>query len=396
MNAKTNMNMGKWTQKRFEVVWRFLTTKDTFSWQYLHARLPLLIALVLLVLTTSMWTFWSVGELFYEGWWGPWYYRAPYLIPGAVCLLITFFVLTWPRIFGWITIILSGVFTAWWLSMLSSRVGGLSLLAILSLLPMSGMLILVGALLLLEARRQRQRQRTCWVPPRHPLRRYWRYVIGIGIPLVIALVMVIFNIWLHTLRVNDGYQGERLIEGNGVRLIWAPSGPGWATGPDWQGINDGTVPEFPSWNHIALYGLAPVGFEDKLILEDRQFASGEEFAEYNLCRYLSADGFSLLDEQQNIWRLPTANEVVRSLIWRGENAGCTWDGISPKSTCASPFTHKDTPLWDLDRSAVYYWVADEYNRQEAYYVSCTGYVNHQPKNWGNSRHGFRCVRYPTQ
>ncbi|RMD93222.1 MAG: hypothetical protein D6814_15915, partial [Calditrichaeota bacterium] len=51
-----------------------------------------------------------------------------------------------------------------------------------------------------------------------------------------------------------------------------------------------------------------------------------------------------------------------------------------------------SPLWAPNWSPIYYWAADEFNERQAYYVSYNGYVQHQPKSWGNPRHGYRCVR----
>ncbi|MGB9301771.1 MAG: hypothetical protein WCD51_14435 [Anaerolineae bacterium] len=49
----------------------------------------------------------------------------------------------------------------------------------------------------------------------------------------------------------------------------------------------------------------------------------------------------------------------------------------------------------LLRSRCHYWSADEYDEQEAYYVSYHGsIVSYQPKSWGNPRHGYPCVREP--
>ncbi len=45
-----------------------------------------------------------------------------------------------------------------------------------------------------------------------------------------------------------------------------------------------------------------------------------------LCRYLSEDGLTLMAEPQGIWRMPTTDEIVRSLARHGQNAGCAWDG----------------------------------------------------------------------
>ena len=49
---------------------------------------------------------------------------------------------------------------------------------------------------------------------------------------------------------------------------------------------------------------------------------------------------------------------------------------------------------------IYYWSADEYDEEDAWYVPYTGgrryggVTSHQPKGWGNPRHGYRCVREP--
>jgi hypothetical protein len=113
-----------------------------------------------------------------------------------------------------------------------------------------------------------------------------------------------------------------------------------------------------------------------------------------LCRHLSEDGLTLLGEPQDIWRMPTTEEIVRSLVRDGAQAGCTWDGVSGSARCrVSP--DKETPLWVPDWSPIYYWSADEYDEHEAYYVSYHGgIISHQSKSWGNPRHGYRCVREP--
>jgi hypothetical protein len=100
--------------------------------------------------------------------------------------------------------------------------------------------------------------------------------------------------------------------------------------------------------------------------------------------------------------MPTTDEIVRSLVRHGENAGCAlrqaqdgaWDGESGEADCrTSP--DKETPLWAPDQPPIYYWSADEYDEHEAYYVGYNGRgVYSQKKSWGNPRHGYRCVREP--
>jgi hypothetical protein len=170
-----------------------------------------------------------------------------------------------------------------------------------------------------------------------------------------------------------------LIEGNGVALVWAPSGPGW-------------YEHYYSWNDIAFYGVSPVGFGEKPGYEDRD-ATLEDMNTTGLCCYLSEDGLTIMNEPQYIWRMPTVDEIVRSLVRHGENAGCTWDGKSERANC-QVLPDKETPLWAPDWSPIYYWAADEYDEHKAYYVSYNGRLNYQPKSWGNQRHGYRFVRDP--
>ena len=82
-------------------------------------------------------------------------------------------------------------------------------------------------------------------------------------------------------------------EGDGVTLVWAPAGPGWNWKQPWGG--------YPSWQDLALYGVPPIGLDDKPGY-GRQgegyvttvFAGAREMAQTQLCRYLSADGTTLL------------------------------------------------------------------------------------------------------
>ena len=51
--------------------------------------------------------------------------------------------------------------------------------------------------------------------------------------------------------------------------------------------------------------------------------------------------------------------------------------------------------WAPDEEPIYYWSADEYDGEEAWYVPYNGgMLGYQPKEWGNPRHGYRCVREP--
>lgn len=193
-------------------------------------------------------------------------------------------------------------------------------------------------------------------------------------------------------RVDDGDRGTQLIEGNDVTLVWAPEGPGWNWKQPWGG--------YPSWQSLALYGVPPVGLEDKPGY-GRQggdgpivFADGDDMAQTNLCRYLNAAGTTLMDQPQNIWRMPTTEEIIRSLVRHDKNAGCTWQGEFGEQVTCTILPDKESPLWATDHPVIYYWTADAYNEDRGYFVAYNGTVNATYKLGGNPRHSYRCVREP--
>jgi len=365
----------------------------TMGTQGLKHKLPGYVGTGLLILATSLWTFWGVGEMYYEGWWGAWSNRLPYLVPVLVCLALTVLVLTWPRAGGWLIITIGGVFTVWWWWR-TAVTFGLDLAKLLGMLPASGLLVAVGILFLYEARYQRKLLAEGFTGSRTWLWRNLRYVLALGFPLIVAIAISIYWLPIVLTRVDDGDRGARLIQGNEVVLVWAPAGPGW-----WEGIEASRAAgellsgANPSWNDLAFYGVLPVGFGPKSGLEGVD-ATTEDMNTTGLCCYLSEDGLTIMDEPQYIWRMPTVDEIVRTLVRHGENAGCIWDGKARHATCQI-IPDKETPLWVPNWSPIYYWAADEYNHQEAYYVAYNGsIVGHQPKSWGNPRHGYRYVREP--
>jgi hypothetical protein len=364
------------------------------------------IAIVLLVAITALWTFWGTAEMYYEGWWGEWTNRLGYLVPGMAFLLLSLLIIRWPRFGGWLLILLGGGFTAFYWSVQFSR-WGFNWGSFLSVFPVSGLLVLLGVFFVLAGRARRQHPKVeapVGVEIKWAFgRRNWRYLLAVGLPLLVAISVSAYNLPIILTRVDDGDRGARLVAGNGVTLVWAPAGPGWGRGmlqADQENFHQpGAV---LSWNDIALYGRSPIGVDEKPDLagldcdsaSDAGCATQSDMTGTGLCRYLSADGARLLDEPQDIWRLPTVNEMVRSLARHGENAGCTWDGTADSADCAL-IPDKEPPLWDPDSSAVYYWAADEFSQLEAYYINYNGNaVHHQPKSFGNARHGYRCVREP--
>jgi len=347
--------------------------------------IPGWIAKGLLIAITAAWCYWSFGEMYHEGWWGAFYHKLVYLIPATGFLLLTLLGIKWPRVGGWLIIVIGGAFTVFFMDI---RVvdGRLTMDKDLIGFLVSGPLVLLGVLLLVEARSQRKRLAAGWQP--HP--QWWRrnawYIAALTPTLLIALVMSAFNLPRVLTRVDDGDRGMRTIVGNGSTLIWVPEGPGWNWKQDYGG--------YPSWNMVALYGLEPVGMGDKPGFDTSagQYATTDEMARYNLCLYLSEDGLTLMAEPQNIWRMPTVSEYAGALARHGINAGCAWDGASTGQMDCVIQPDKETPLWAPDLEPIYYWAAEEYDERLAYFVAYNGWVNVTLKSGGNPRHSYRCVR----
>lgn len=325
--------------------------------------------------------------MYHEGWWGPFYIRLIYLIPGTAFLMLTLAAIKWPRIGGWLIIIFGGLFTLSFLD-ISFVNGKLEIGRDLAGFMVSGPLILLGALLLIEARNQQRRIASVWMPDTKWWRRNFWYLFAAIPPLLVFIGMSIHYLPRVLTRIDDGERGARLIEGNDSTLVWAPEGPGWNWKQDFGG--------YPSWNRIALYGLPPVGMEDKpgYSVGTGVFASAEDMAQYNLCLYLSEDGLTLATEPQNIWRMPTIDEYASAFARHGENAGCIWQGEGHNKMTCDILPDKETPLWAPELEPIYYWAAEEYSKFDGYYVSYNGWVEKAYKSGGNPRHSYRCVRDP--
>ncbi len=152
-------------------------------------------------------------------------------------------------------------------------------------------------------------------------------------------------------RVNDGNLEARLVEGNGVALIWAPDGPGWPRdGMDWV-------------------------------------EAGEA------CQYLAEDGTALATTAQDIWRLPTVDEAVRSMSRHGKNSGGVWDAQSAQASYQTR-PDKESPLWNVYSQVIYWWTATEVDEEQAYMIVYDGKVWPRTKQLSQDYLGFRCVKQP--
>lgn len=152
-------------------------------------------------------------------------------------------------------------------------------------------------------------------------------------------------------RIDDNNFQARLIEGNGLRLIWAPDGEGWAR----EGVN---------W-----------------------------FEATRRCQYLEENGQTLSTAPQNIWRLPTVEEAVRSMSRHGINSGGAWDGKNKTATYQTT-PDKESPLWNVHSQVIYWWTATEVDAQSAYIIVYDGKTWPRRKQTHPTYLGFRCVKSP--
>ena len=123
-----------------------------------------------------------------------------------------------------------------------------------------------------------------------PQPRRTAYLLATGLPVLTLIVCGVEPATRVAGRVDDGNVQARLVEGNGVRLVWAPDGVGWP--------RDGVT-----WHEAV-----------------------------RRCQYLTEDGSTMADVPLNVWRLPMVEEVVRSMSRHGVNSGGVWNEQTKTAT----------------------------------------------------------------
>ena len=159
------------------------------------------------------------------------------------------------------------------------------------------------------------------------------------IPLLTVLSFGIPQLARVENRYNDGDFGTRTIVGNDVSLTWAPQGVGFPLeGTDWQSAKDNCAQ---------------------------------------------------LNQGLDIWRLPTREEVVRSMTRDNKNSmGIIEDGVARYEVKPD----KETPLWNPYSKVIYYWTNDSVNEKRAYLVAYNGRILERSKDLGADYQGYRCVK----
>lgn len=287
------------------------------------------IAVGLSTLIAGFWAFWGIIENFHEGWYYPSLFKnlglmiVQYLLFTLIFVAGALLAIYRPRIGGGLHV-LAALWAVWYFRGASSVVIYFSI---------AGPLLLLGAFY--------------WLGRPEPRKLARRIVIGL--PLLTLLICGFEPAIRVAGRIDDGKHEARFVEGNGVKLIWAPEGPGWPQ----DGVN---------WEEAK-----------------------------RRCQYLTEDGKTLADVPQNIWRLPTVDEAIRSMARHGQNSGGLWNAQTQKASFQKT-PDKESPLWDKYSKVIYWWTATEVDEKNAYIVVYNGQVWPRPKKayWGYL--GFRAVK----
>ncbi|HQE81901.1 MAG TPA: hypothetical protein PLM14_02805 [Candidatus Hydrogenedentes bacterium] len=287
------------------------------------------------LVVACVWAYWGIIENFHEGWCaktlaGNLVMSAKFLGPMLVTLALGSGAIRFPRAFGLAHAFLGIAVVLWWMC----QRWPVTPVFLLDIFTLSGFLVAgVGAMYYFG----------------RPTPSKWAYAVLLIPPLIIVAAGSIEPAWRIAHRVDDGILSARIVDANGVRLLWAPEGPGWPqTGCDW-------------------------------------------FEAQRRCQYLSGDGSRLDDEKHDFWRLPTTAEVVASLTRTGVNAGGTWDPTAQRAKYRIR-PDKESPLWIPTSRIIYFWTADEVDADFARFVAANGYVGKRPKRLGMGSHAFRAVR----
>jgi hypothetical protein len=302
----------------------------------------------------------AVYSLFYEAWGQPATTAAAFLAPPVLLVGLFAVAVCRPRVGAWLLLASGLGGCAWWLWR-QAAADGLTQSALVTAAVILTPIVLASGLLLLEARHKRLLAAEGAQPSPRWWVRHYRLALVVGVPFLALLIGPAQQLPALLARHDDGLRGVRTIAGNGVTLTWAPLGPGWN-----QRQADGT---YPSSDALANYGGSGAG----------------------LCGHLSEDGRSLLPDPVRAWRLPTADEVVRSLTREGRNAGCAWDGRAHHATCGRP-PDKETPLWAPDQPPIYYLTSEPYDAQHVLGVNYTGGISPHRRTTASRGLGYRCVK----
>ena len=277
---------------------------------------------------TSLWAFWGASETFHEGW----YYESFMMNIGLTIIQYLSPMLIFMGV---------GIISIYW-----PRVGGV-IHVVVALFAAWFFFIFTNTVIIFILVPLVGIGLAYWYGSPPPRKVALRWMLGLS--LIVTIIAGIVPAYRVSQRIKDRSSDAQVVIGNEITLIWAPSGPGWPR-------------EGENW-HKAV----------------------------QVCQLLSQEGKALASEPQNIWRLPTADEAVRSMALHGENSRGVWDDQNAEANYEKR-PDKEFPLWDIYSQVIYWWTATEVSQENAYIIVYDGKVWPRAKRLDMGYLGFRCVK----
>lgn len=305
------------------------TRQNSLKSHWTRRRLFGWLAVALSTSIASFWAFWGIIENFHEGWFheslllNTGLMIVQYLSPLIIFVSLTLLAIAFPRV-GSVAHVFAGLLLSLLLFDLNDTVA---------------MLFVIGPMLILGT--------LYWYGRPHPRRA--AYLLAVGLPALTLVVCGVEPVVRILGRVDDGNLQARMVEGNGVRLVWAAEGIGWP--------NEGVT-----WHEA-----------------------------FRRCQHLSEDARTLSEIPENVWRLPTVEEAVRSMTRHGVNSGGIWDGQT-KAATYEVRPDKESPLWNVHSQVIYWWTATEIDDEKAYIIVYDGKVWPRRKRFAPAYLAYRCVK----
>jgi hypothetical protein len=281
---------------------------------------------------SCFWAFWGIIENFHEGW----YYESflmnvgmmlfQYLLFSLIFIALGTVALRWTKL-GAILFILSGIL----IPLLGLRSNA-------AIFIFSLPLIIIGILFWFGELKNKK----------------WAYRIIAGAPILTIIILGIEPAIRVSQRIDDRNYEARIVQGYGVKLLWAPEGQGWATTTEQM--------KSKSWKEIS-----------------------------DIVAHLKEDGKTLSDTALNVWRLPTIQEAIASLTRYGKNCSGKWNKLTGVATYQI-MPDKESPLWKIHSPIIYWWTSTEVNDSTVYRIVYNGSVQKLNKKIKMGSLGYRAVR----
>ena len=182
----------------------------------------------------------------------------------------------------------------------------------------------------------------------------WAYRIIVGAPILTIIILGIEPAIRVSQRIDDRNYEARNVQGNGVKLLWAPEWQGWATTTEQM--------KSKSWKEIS-----------------------------DIVAHLKEDGKTLSDTAINVWCLSTIQEAIASLTRNGKNCSGKWNKLTGVATYQI-MPDKESPLWKIHSPIIYWWTSTEVNDSTVYRIVYNGSVQKLNKKIKMGSLGYRAAR----